>query len=100
MMLCMPATLFHVAQATCVRSAVHRPLCIVSQWAHTCIGIAAHRQTAFGFLTPPYTHTAQGPYNPAGRPPGLPGQHQRKVKNTQIYEFYHFPKNGRMQCGL
>ena len=27
-------------------------------------------------------------------------QHQRKVKNTQIYEFYHFPKNGRMHCGL
>ena len=25
---------------------------------------------------------------------------QRQVKNTQIYEFYHFPKNGRMQCGL
>ena len=23
---------------------------------------------------------------------GLPGQHQRQVKNTQIYEFYHFPK--------
>ena len=23
-------------------------------------------------------------------------QHQRKVKNTQIYEFYHFPKNGRI----
>ena len=22
-------------------------------------------------------------------------QHRRKVKNTQIYEFYHFPKNGR-----
>ena len=33
-------------------------------------------------------------------PCGLPGQHQRKVKNTQIYEFYHFPKNSRMQCGL
>ena len=31
---------------------------------------------------------------------GLHWQHQRKVKNTQIYEFYHFPKNGRMQCGL
>ena len=28
---------------------------------------------------------------------GFSGQHQRKVKNTQIYEFYHFPKNGRMQ---
>ena len=31
--------------------------------------------------------------NPCG---GFSGQHQRKVKNTQIYEFYHFPKNGRM----
>ena len=31
---------------------------------------------------------------------GLHWQHQRKVKNTQIYEFYHFPENGRMQCGL
>ena len=30
---------------------------------------------------------------------GLHRQHQRKVKNTQSYEFYHFPKNGRMQCG-
>ena len=31
---------------------------------------------------------------------GLQRQHQRKVKNTQSYEFYYFPKNGRMQCGL
>ena len=35
--------------------------------------------------------------------PGLPWQHQRKVKNTQIYEFYHFPKmavcdGGRGTC--
>ena len=57
MMLCMPALLFstHVTQATCVRSAVHRPLYIASQWADPCIGIAAHRQTTLGFLTP-YTH--------------------------------------------
>ena len=32
-------------------------------------------------------------------PHGFPGQHQRKVKNTQVYEFYHFPKMA-MQCGL
>ena len=78
MMLCMPAPFFpHTLPRLhdtfdpkkLVRSAVHRPLCIVSQWADTCMGIAAHRQTALGFLTPPYTHTAQGPYNPAGRPP-------------------------------
>ena len=37
---------------------------------------------------------------PQGTHGGFSGQHQRKVKNTQIYEFYHFPKNGRMQCGL
>ena len=31
---------------------------------------------------------------------GLHRQHQRKVKNTQSYEFYHFPKHGSVDFTL
>ena len=55
------------------------------------------RPTSLGI---PRALKSTSPLRASSSPPGLQGQHQRKVKNTQIYEFYHFPKNGRMQCGF
>ena len=63
------------------------------------------RERGFGvglFRHPPGLKPAKDLNSPKaeGTPSGLPWQHQRKVKNTQVYEFDTPKKNGRMQWGI